>query len=55
MTRNGRSELRDVAVAGIFRAVIDRRYPLMEIVEANRYVDTKRKCENVIIDVGETS
>jgi NADPH:quinone reductase-like Zn-dependent oxidoreductase len=33
------------------RAVIDRGYPLAEIVEANRYVETKRKRGNVVIQI----
>ena len=34
-----------------FRAVIDRTYPLDEIVEATRYVETEQKVGNVLIDV----
>ncbi len=37
--------------AGEYRAVIDRRYALDEIVEAYRYVDTGQKVGNVVIDV----
>ena len=36
---------------GEYRAVVDRRYPLDEIAEAYRYVDTGQKVGNVVIDV----
>ena len=46
------SELVD---AGAYRPVIDRTYPLDEIVEATRYVDTGQKTGNVVLRVGDTA
>ena len=37
--------------SGEFKPVIDRRYPLDEIVEAYRYVETGQKVGNVVISV----
>jgi NADPH:quinone reductase-like Zn-dependent oxidoreductase len=44
--------LKGLLEAGQYRAVIDRRYPLAEVVEANRYVDTEQKTGNVVLTVG---
>jgi NADPH:quinone reductase-like Zn-dependent oxidoreductase len=41
--------LAELAQAGAFRPVIDRRYPFEQIAEAHRYVDTGRKRGNVVI------
>jgi NADPH:quinone reductase-like Zn-dependent oxidoreductase len=43
--------LRELIESGAFRPVVDRRYPLDEIVEAYRYVETGRKVGNVVITV----
>jgi NADPH:quinone reductase-like Zn-dependent oxidoreductase len=37
--------------SGAFRPVIDRTYPLDQVVDANRYVETERKTGNVILAI----
>jgi NADPH:quinone reductase-like Zn-dependent oxidoreductase len=42
---------RQLLEAGEYRAVIDRTYPLDEVVEATRYVETGQKTGNVVLTV----
>ena len=38
---------------GKYRAIIERVYPLHEIVEATKYVETGQKTGNIVIQVNE--
>jgi NADPH:quinone reductase-like Zn-dependent oxidoreductase len=49
--REGVRQFRNLIEAGTFAPVIDRRYPLDQIVEAYRYVETGQKIGNVVISV----
>jgi NADPH:quinone reductase-like Zn-dependent oxidoreductase len=44
--------LKELIEAGKYRAVIDRCYPLEDVIDATRYVETEQKTGNVVLTIG---
>ena len=51
-TNLGVQFLKELFEAGEYRPVIDRCYPLEDVIEATRYVETEKKVGNVVLTVG---
>ena len=43
--------LRQLIEEGKYRAIMDRHYPLEDVIDATRYVETKQKTGNVVLTV----
>ena len=52
---NAVQQLQRFLESGAFKALIDRVYPLDQIVEAHGYAESERKIGNVLIGVASTS
>jgi len=48
-TREDMRLLKQLMEAGQYRAVIDRVYPLEQVIEATKYVETGQKTGNVVL------
>jgi NADPH:quinone reductase-like Zn-dependent oxidoreductase len=49
LTKDDIRWLKGLIDAGRYRSVIDRTYPMEEVVEASRYVETGQKVGNVVL------
>ena len=47
--------VKELVETGKYRPVIDRRYALDEVVEANRYVESGQKTGNVVLRISEAA
>jgi len=45
--------IKELMEAGTYRPVIDRVYPIEDVTEAARYVETQQKIGNVILAVSD--
>ena len=44
--------IKELIESGEYRAVVDRSYPLEDVIEATRYVETEQKVGNVVLTLG---
>ena len=51
LTKQDTVFLKELVEAGEFKAVVDRTYPIEQVREAHRYVETERKVGNVILSL----